>query len=61
MDYAFPILLSENTAIVDVARTMAGRRVDAILVTDAEGRGELKGIVTDKDLAFRCVAEVRMS
>jgi CBS domain-containing protein len=36
---------------------MAGRRVDAILITDDKGSGQLKGIVTDKDLAFRCVAE----
>jgi hypothetical protein len=56
MNPALPIILSENTLVTEVARTMAGRRVDAVLVTDDRGGGELKGIVTDKDLAFRCVA-----
>ena len=50
MHPAIPVILSESTPITEVARTMAGRRVDAVLVTDDRGEGILKGIVTDKDV-----------
>eukprot|EP00842_Homolaphlyctis_polyrhiza_P001086 jgi/Hompol1/1979/HPOL_005808-RA len=34
---------------------MAAKRHDAILIVDADG--ELSGIVTDRDIAYRAVAE----
>lgn len=45
----------ESNTIVEAARHMAAKRLDFVLVVDVMGR--LVGIVTDKDLAFRVVAE----
>lgn len=45
----------ESNTIVEAARHMAAKRLDFVLVVD--GNGRLVGIVTDKDLAFRVVAE----
>ncbi|KAF9190765.1 hypothetical protein BGZ50_009816 [Haplosporangium sp. Z 11] len=41
--------------VVDAARIMAAKRADAVLVIDRDST--LVGIMTDKDLAFRVVAE----
>jgi len=41
--------------VSDACRRMAARRVDAVLLTDAQGL--LSGIVTDKDIATRVIAE----
>lgn len=57
MNPSIPFIIAESASVVDVARIMAGKRADAVLITDDAGNGELKGIVTDKDLAFRCIAE----
>ena len=62
-----PIIVSTNTSIVEVARQMSGTRSDAVLVAESalshpqqphpQQQQVLVGIVTDKDLAYRCVAE----
>ncbi|KAG0256032.1 hypothetical protein BG011_004810 [Mortierella polycephala] len=49
------LTLLDTAMVVDAARIMAAKRADAVLVID---RGStLVGIMTDKDLAFRVVAE----
>ena len=45
----------ESNTIVEATRHMAAKKLDFVLVVD--GNRFLKGIVTDKDLAFRVVAE----
>ncbi|KAF9436024.1 hypothetical protein BGZ76_005013 [Entomortierella beljakovae] len=49
------LTLLDSSMIVDAARIMAAKRVDAALVVDRDSN--LVGIMTDKDLAFRVVAE----
>lgn len=49
------ITLDESAMLMDAARIMAAKRCDCVLVVDEEER--LSGIFTDKDLAFRVVAE----
>ncbi|WVZ88566.1 hypothetical protein U9M48_035071 [Paspalum notatum var. saurae] len=49
------LTISEGTTVSDACRRMATRRVDAVLLTDAQGL--LSGIVTDKDIATRVIAE----
>jgi CBS domain-containing protein len=48
------IPMVEKASIFQAAVYMAAKRQDALLVVDDEG--ELSGIVTDKDIAFRVVA-----
>lgn len=40
------LTIPEGTTVYDASRRMAARRVDAVLLTDAQGL--LSGIVTDK-------------
>jgi len=47
----------ENTTATDAARMMADDSIGAIPVCDADGR--LSGVVTDRDLAVKIVAEGR--
>jgi CBS domain-containing protein len=49
------LTIPEGTTVSDACRRMAARRVDAVLLTDANAL--LSGIVTDKDIAFRVIAE----
>ncbi|NP_001148069.1 CBS domain containing protein [Zea mays] len=49
------LTIPEGTTVLDACRRMAARRVDAVLLTDNQGL--LSGIVTDKDIATRVVAE----
>lgn len=49
------LTIPEATTVSDACRRMAARRVDAVLLTDANGL--LSGIVTDKDIAVRVIAE----
>ncbi|KAG9072040.1 hypothetical protein KI688_006262 [Linnemannia hyalina] len=52
-----PALTLHDTAmVIDAARIMAAKRADAVLVIDSQDQ-TLVGIMTDKDLAFRVVAE----
>ncbi|KAF9347110.1 hypothetical protein BGX34_003408 [Mortierella sp. NVP85] len=50
------LTLPDTAMVVDAARVMAAKRADAVLVIDANEQ-TLVGIMTDKDLAFRVVAE----
>ncbi|CAA7400314.1 unnamed protein product [Spirodela intermedia] len=49
------VTIPEATKVSDACRRMATRRVDAVLLTDATGL--LSGIITDKDIAIRVIAE----
>ncbi|KAF9292555.1 hypothetical protein BGZ68_003461 [Mortierella alpina] len=49
------LTLMDTAMVVDAARIMAAKRADAVLVIDRDSN--LVGIMTDKDLAFRVVAE----
>ncbi|KAE9602751.1 hypothetical protein Lal_00049698 [Lupinus albus] len=49
------LTISEGTTVSEACRRMAARRVDAVLLTDANAL--LSGIVTDKDVACRVIAE----
>ncbi|XP_075473758.1 CBS domain-containing protein CBSCBSPB3-like isoform X2 [Primulina tabacum] len=49
------LTIPEGTTVSDACRRMAARRVDAVLLTDANAL--LSGIVTDKDIAIRVIAE----
>jgi CBS domain-containing protein len=49
-----PVAVSPDTSIADVARLMRDRDTGAILVTEAD---RVRGIVTDRDIAVRGVAE----
>ncbi|XP_031504089.1 CBS domain-containing protein CBSCBSPB3 [Nymphaea colorata] len=49
------LTIPEGTTVSDACRRMATRRVDAVLLTDSNAL--LSGIVTDKDIATRVIAE----
>ncbi|KAL6870890.1 hypothetical protein ACP4OV_014738 [Aristida adscensionis] len=49
------LTIPEGTTVSEACRRMAARRLDAVLLTDANGL--LSGIVTDKDIATRVIAE----
>ncbi|KAI4330098.1 hypothetical protein MLD38_028405 [Melastoma candidum] len=49
------LTIPEGTTVSDACRRMAARRVDAVLLTDANAL--LSGIVTDKDITSRVIAE----
>ncbi|CAM0874631.1 unnamed protein product [Alopecurus aequalis] len=49
------LTIPEGTTVSEACRRMAARRVDAVLLTDVNGL--LSGIVTDKDIATRVIAE----
>ncbi|KAL6992991.1 CBS domain-containing protein cbscbspb3 [Sarracenia purpurea var. burkii] len=49
------LTIPEGTTVSDACRRMLARKVDAVLLTDANAL--LSGIVTDKDIATRVIAE----
>ncbi|KAF7834112.1 CBS domain-containing protein CBSCBSPB3-like [Senna tora] len=49
------LTIPEGTTVSEACRRMAARHVDAVLLTDANAL--LSGIVTDKDIATRVIAE----
>uniref|UniRef100_A0A5B7AQ34 Putative CBS domain-containing protein CBSCBSPB3 n=1 Tax=Davidia involucrata TaxID=16924 RepID=A0A5B7AQ34_DAVIN len=49
------LTIPEGTTVSDACRRMAARHVNAVLLTDANAL--LSGIVTDKDIATRVIAE----
>ncbi|OMP01156.1 Phox/Bem1p [Corchorus olitorius] len=49
------LTIPEGTTVSEACRRMAARRVDAVLLTDANAL--LSGIITDKDIATRVIAE----
>jgi CBS domain-containing protein len=50
-----PVSLSGQNSVRDAARHMRESHVGAIVVV--QGRGELFGIVTDRDIVIRCIAQ----
>ena len=55
-----PLRVLDDVNILQVAQVMAANRADAVLVCSSAGEEDentLRGIITDKDLAFRVVAE----
>jgi CBS domain-containing protein len=52
-----PIVLSDRQTAADAAKIMKNRNVGDVLVCAEDGR--LSGIVTDRDLALRCLADRR--
>ena len=48
------VLCDSSTSLTDAARMMRDQDIGDVLVTDG---GELRGIVTDRDIVVRCVAE----
>ncbi|HEX6242133.1 MAG TPA: CBS domain-containing protein [Polyangiales bacterium] len=50
-----PVMLNVNATVGEAAQTMRDRDIGCILVTDASNR--LCGLVTDRDLVVRGVAE----
>ncbi|KAJ1552710.1 hypothetical protein HK096_010718, partial [Nowakowskiella sp. JEL0078] len=49
------VALPQSASIHDAAAYMAAKRQDAVLITDADN--QLIGILTDKDITYRVVAE----
>jgi CBS domain-containing protein len=49
-----PVSCPASTSVHDVARLMRDRGIGDVLVTED---GKLKGIVTDRDIVVRCLAE----
>ncbi|KAJ1554153.1 hypothetical protein HK405_005870 [Cladochytrium tenue] len=49
------VAVHDSARVLEAAAYMAAKRVDAILVVDSDGH--LAGILTDKDIAFRVIAE----
>lgn len=49
-----PVVLDGDATAVDAARAMKARNVGDVLV---RSDGELRGIVTDRDLVVRCLAQ----
>jgi CBS domain-containing protein len=52
-----PLMLTEQDTAADAARLMKEHDVGDVLVRDVDGT--LRGIVTDRDLVVRCLAEQR--
>lgn len=52
-----PVMLNVNASVCDAARAMRERDIGSVLVTDASER--LCGIVTDRDLVVRGLADGR--
>lgn len=50
-----PLTLNGDSSIQDAARAMRERDIGTVLVTDGERR--LEGIVTDRDIVVRAIAE----
>jgi len=51
---AAPVTVGPQTSMTDVARIMRDRDLGAVLVTDGD---DLRGLVTDRDLVVRLLAE----
>jgi CBS domain-containing protein len=49
-----PVVLPEDAALVEAARLMRDQGIGDVIVTDGE---QAKGIVTDRDIVVRAVAE----
>jgi CBS domain-containing protein len=51
-----PVTLERNQSLVDAARMMRDAAIGDVLVTDG---GRLVGVLTDRDIVVRCIAEAR--
>lgn len=51
-----PMTCSASTSVADAARLMRDRDIGDVLIGDG---GQLRGIITDRDIVVRCVAEGR--
>ena len=49
-----PVVLPEDASLVDAARLMRDQGIGDVIVTDGQ---QAKGIVTDRDIVIRAVAE----
>ncbi|GGS47267.1 CBS domain-containing protein [Streptomyces griseoviridis] len=49
-----PVTVAPDTPVTEVARVMRDRNIGAVLVVDG---GRLRGLVTDRDLTVRILAE----
>jgi CBS domain-containing protein len=54
-----PVCVSPDAPVRDAARLMKDEDVGIIPVVDRKGSKQLVGVVTDRDIAIRCVAEGR--
>ena len=54
-----PICVTPETSLADAARLMKDENIGVVPVVDAEGSRRLVGILTDRDIAIRAVAEGR--
>jgi CBS domain-containing protein len=52
-----PAVCSADTPLTDVARTMVGSDCGAVPVVQGTGAGGLVGIITDRDMVVRAIAE----
>jgi CBS domain-containing protein len=52
-----PTCVTPDTRIADAARRMKEEEVGILPVVDREGSKRLVGVITDRDIAIRCVAE----
>lgn len=57
MDKDF-VVLDQSTSIIDAAKTMQTRGVSSVLVKDSRS-GAIIGIVTERDILYRVVAEAK--
>ena len=53
------VTLSEDTLVGEAAKVMRGKDVLSILVTTSKNSNEPIGIVTERDILYRVVAEKR--
>lgn len=54
---ADPVCVTPDTAISDAAQMMKDQNVGMLPVVEAEGSGKLVGVITDRDITIRHVAE----
>jgi len=54
-----PICVTPDTSLADAARLMKDENIGVVPVVDAESSRRLIGILTDRDIAIRAVAEGR--
>jgi CBS domain-containing protein len=54
-----PSCVTPDTSIVDAARLMKDENVGVVPVVESEGSKKLVGVLTDRDIAVRAVAEGR--
>lgn len=52
------VVIGEDSSVVDAAKVMSEHRIGSVIVNDAEGHPV--GIVTERDLVFRIIAEGRV-